>query len=174
MSKTRVKTAALSNQSKQDIIDAIKQIGDISREVKRQEAEMNDGIAALQQQYAEATAPLNAQMEELQKTVQVWCEANRDALTDNGSVKSADLVTGTVKWRNNPPSVRVTGTAAVLALLKANPDLERFVRVKEEVNKDAVLNERDKFDSGQVPGLKIVEGREYFVIEPHDQDLSHV
>ncbi|WP_304335553.1 host-nuclease inhibitor Gam family protein, partial [Conchiformibius steedae] len=111
MSKTRVKTAALSNQSKQDIIDAIKQIGDISREVKRQEAEMNDGIAALQQQYAEATAPLNAQMEELQKTVQVWCEANRDALTDNGSVKSADLVTGTVKWRNNPPSVRVTGTA---------------------------------------------------------------
>ena len=58
---------------------------------------MNDGIAALQQQYADQSAPHNQRLDELQNAVQLWCEANRDALTDNGRVKFADLVTGIVK-----------------------------------------------------------------------------
>ena len=173
--KTRIKTSAqIAAQSKDDVIAYIREMGDVSREVKRLEATMNDGIAALQQQYADQSAPHNQRLEELQNAVQLWCEANRDALTDNGRVKFADLVTGIVKWRNNPPSVRITGVDAVIALLNADPELARFIRTKEEINKDAVLNERALFDQGQVPGLKIVEGKEYFVIEPHDQELSGV
>ena len=59
-------------------------------------------------------------------------------------------------------------------MLHNNPELERFIRVKEEINKEAILNERDKFDKGQVAGLKIVDGKEQFVIEPHDQQLAQV
>ena len=158
--KTRIKTTAqIAAQSKDDVIAFIREMGDVSREVKRLEATMNDGIAALQQQYADQSAPHNQRLDELQNAVQLWCE---------------DLVTGIVKWRNNPPSVRITGVDAVIALLNADPELVRFIRTKEEINKDAVLNERVLFDQGQVPGLKIVEGKEFFVIEPHDQELSGV
>lgn len=174
-SKTRLKTSAqTAAQSKDEVIAFIREIGDIAREVKRLETTMNDGIAALQEQYAEQSAPHNQRMSELSTAVQLWCEANRAELTDNGRVKFADLVTGQIKWRNDPPKVSVTGVQAVLALLKANPELQRFIRSKDEINKEAILNEREKFDKGQVAGVKIVDGIEQFVIEPHDQTLAQV
>ena len=173
--KTRLKTSAqIAAQSKDEVIAFVREIGDIMREIKRLETTMNDGIAALQEQYAEQSAPHHQRISELSNAVQLWSEANRNELTDNGRVKFADLVTGIIKWRNDPPKVSVTGVQAVLALLHTNPELERFIRVKEEINKEAILNERDKFDKGQVAGLKIVDGKEQFVIEPHDQQLAQV
>ena len=34
-----------------------------------------------------------------------------------------------------------------------------FIRTKEEIDKDAVLNQKERFADGQVPGIKIVSGR---------------
>ena len=47
-----------------------------------------------------------------------------------------------------------------------------FIRTKEEIDKDAVLNQKERFADGQVPGLKIVSGLEDFVIEPTEQELA--
>ena len=64
------------------------------------------------------------------------------------------------------------GVQAWLALLESKPDLARFIRVKKEVNKDAVLNEPEFFADNPVPGIKIVQGKEFFSVEPHNQELS--
>ena len=117
-------------------------------------------------------APIKAEIEEIELGVQAWATANRDALTDGGKVKFADLTTGFIRWRNNPPKCSVTGIDAVLALLEANPDLARFVRVKKEVNKEAFLNEAEFLEANPIPGVKIVQGKEFFVIEPNNQELS--
>ena len=172
--KMRVKQPAIiAAQTKEDVAGLIREIGDLSRDVKAMEVNMNDGIAALQQEYADNAAPLNERIEALQQAVQVWCEANRDALTDNGKVKYADLVTGVVKWRFNPPSVKVTGKDAVIALLEQDEAMAlQFVSVKKDVNRNAVLSNLEQFIAGQVPGIKIVQGNEYFVIEPHNQELG--
>ena len=100
-----------------------------------------------------------------------FLNSNRAALTDGGKVKFADLTTGIIRWRNNPPKCSVSGADAVMALLEANPALARFVRTKKEVNKDAVLNEPEFFAANPVPGIKIVQGKEFFVIEPYNQEL---
>ena len=98
--KTRLKQAAqVAAQSKDDVVAYIREIGDLSRERDRLAATMNDGIAELQEQYANNAAPLNERIEALQDSVQLWCEANRMAITDGGKVKFADFVTGIVKWR---------------------------------------------------------------------------
>lgn len=157
-------------QSKDAVVSDIRAIGDLQRDKLRLQATMNDAIAQLQEQYAKDAAPINERIEVLQAGVQTWCEANRDSLTDNGKVKFADFVTGTVKWRVKPPSVSVRGAEAVIALLKQN-GLTRFVRVKEEVNKEAVLNEVDAVRG--VAGLSVTSGVEEFIIEPHDQDLDN-
>lgn len=173
--KTRLKQAAqVAAQSKDDVVAHIREIGDLSRERERLAAAMNDGIAELQEKYANDAAPLNERIEALQDAVQLWCEANRLSLTDGGKVKFADFVTGTVKWRVNPPKVSVSGVEAVIALMEADPDRARFLRVKREINKEAILNEQELFADGQVPGIKLVLGKEYFVIEPHDQALEGV
>ena len=170
--KTRLKQAAqVAAQSKDDVVAYIREIGDLTRDRERLAAAMNDGIAELQEKYANDAAPLNERIEALQDSVQLWCEANRLSITDGGKVK---FVTGTVKWRVNPPKVSVSGVDAVIALLEADPDRSRFLRVKREVNKEAILNEQELFVDGQVPGIKLVLGKEFFVIEPHDQVLEGV
>lgn len=171
--KQRHKSPALpvqAAQSKQDVVENIRVIGDLTREKNRLQADMNDAIAALQEQYATDTAPINARIASLQTGVQTWCEANRDVLTEGGKVKFADFVTGVVKWRVKPPSVSIKGMDAVIALLKQST-LTRFVRVKEEVNKEAILNEPDAVRG--IAGISINTGVEEFVIEPAEQSLEN-
>lgn len=176
MSKTknRTKTEALTVlvQSRDDAALQIKRIGDLQRDIERIQADHNDQVAVLQKAAVEAVAPIKAEIEEIELGVQAWATANRDALTDGGKVKFADLTTGFIRWRNNPPKCSVTGMDAVLALLEANPDLARFVRVKKEVNKEAFLNEAEFLEANPIPGVKIVQGKEFFVIEPNNQELT--
>lgn len=176
INKARTKTAALAAavQSRDEAVETIKRIGDLTRERDRIQADHNDQVAELQKQADDAVAPIRAEIETLETAMLAWATANRDQLTDGGKVKFADLTTGIIRWRNNPPKVSVRGVDAVLALLEGNPLFERFVRVKKEVNKDAVLNEADFFAANPVPGLSVVQGKEFFVIEPHNQDLAGV
>jgi hypothetical protein len=48
-----------------------------------------------------------------------------------------------VLWRIRPPSVAIRGAEAVIAHAQAL-GLAKFVRTKEEVNKEAILNEPDQ------------------------------
>lgn len=170
--KLKSEALAVAVQNRDDAALQIKKMGDLQREIERIQADHNDKVANLQKMADEAVAPLLNQINAIHAGVQSWCEANRDALTENGKVKFADLNTGIVRWRNNPPSCRVTGVDAVLALLEADEQLARFVRIKKEVNKEAVLNEAVFFNEHPVPGIKIVQGKEFFSVEPHNQQLA--
>lgn len=166
---TRMKAAAQLHvpQTREDAAAMIRKLGDMQRQFARTTGEMNDKIGAITDEYKDLLAPLDQGILALQKGVQAYCEAHRDELTGGGKVKYANLITGDVMWRQRPPSVRVTGAEAVIATLK-RLGLERFVRVKEEVNKDAILNETAAIDG--VAGITVVSGVEDFVIEPFEQE----
>lgn len=56
--KMRMKQPAIiAAQTKEDVAGLIREIGDLNRNVKAMEVTMNDGIAALQQEYANHAAP---------------------------------------------------------------------------------------------------------------------
>lgn len=167
----KLKTAAqvVVAQSKDEAASMIRQLGDLQRSLQRDQAKMNDRIAEITDEYKSKLGPLQEQIEQLQKGVQAYCEAHRDELTSGGKVKFANLVTGNVLWRQRPPSVRITGAESVIDTLK-RLGLGKFVRAKEEVNKEAILNE-PKAVSG-VAGITIVSGVEDFVIEPFEQELD--
>lgn len=115
------------------------------------------------------TESLKKRMAELQSGIQTWCEAHRDELTGNGKVKFANLTTGEVQWRNRPPSVSIRGADNVIELLR-RLGLERFIRVKEEINKDAILNEKEAVKN--IPGISIKSDIEDFSIIPFEQDVQ--
>jgi phage host-nuclease inhibitor protein Gam len=146
----------------------IRKIGDLQREHGRVGSDLNDQIAELTDTAAPQLKALSEQIIALQKGVQAYCEAHREELC-GAKGKTANLVTGEVQWRQRPPSVKVTGVDAVLAWLK-NMGLSSFIRTKEEVNKEAMLNEQDKARS--VPGITIVTGVEDFVIVPFEVDTQ--
>ncbi|WP_035603566.1 host-nuclease inhibitor Gam family protein, partial [Edwardsiella tarda] len=98
--------------------------------------------------------------------VQGWCEANRDELTCNGKVKTANLVTGDIQWRIRPPSVSVRGPDSVMETL-LRLGLSRFIRTKQEINKEAILNE--PLAVAGVAGITVKTGVEDFSIIPFEQ-----
>lgn len=168
---TRLKkiASAYVPQSRDDAAADIRKIGDLQRQFARASTEMNDAIANITQNYQPRLAAISEQIATLQEGVQGFCEAHRAELTDGGKVKSANLITGEVQWRQRPPSVSVRGAEAVIEMLK-RLGLDRFVRTKEEVNKEAVLNEPDEVRG--VAGLSVITGVEDFVITPFEQQTE--
>lgn len=156
-------------QSQDEVSAAIKSVGDISREMTRLQTAMNDSIATITQDYQPTLDGLKDRLQNLQDGIQVWCEANRDKLTNGGKTKTANLITGNVLWRQRPPSVRIRGEENVLDMLR-KLQLGRFIRNKEEVNKEAILLE-PKAVAG-IAGISVVTGIEDFVIEPFEQEVQ--
>ena len=167
---TRLKQPAVAHQVPHDTDSCaayINQIGTLSREISVIQANMNDEIASITDSYTGRFTPLQEQIKALQQGVQLFCESKRDDLTQNGKVKTAAFITGTVQWRQRPPSVGVRGVDSVLEALK-NFGLNRFIRTKEEINKEAILNEPNAVAG--VAGITITTGKEDFVITPFEQE----
>lgn len=166
---TRIKKTASTYActSREQAQADIRAIGDLQRQHARLSGQLNDAIANLTEASAPALNGLAARIEQLQTGVQTWCEANRDQLCGKG--KTANLITGEVSWRQRPPSVRVTGEEAVIDVLRS-AGLARFVRTRDTINKEAILNEPDAVAG--VPGIRVVTGVEDFVITPFEVDTA--
>ena len=169
MAKQKLKAAAQTAvpQTQDEAASDIKRIGDLKREKTRIETRLNDEVAKLTEALQPSITAIDEQLKTLQQGVQTYCEAHRAELTKDGKTKSAHFLTGEVMWRQKPPSVRVKALDNVLAALK-NFKLNRFIRVKEEINKDAVLEEPEAVAG--VAGLSIVSGKEQFEITPFEQE----
>ncbi len=167
--RLKAKAAISVPQTRDDAAADIRVIGDLTRKLTRTTAEMNDKIAVITAEYQPTLEAQGERIKNLQEGVQSFCEAYRAELTDNGRVKTANLVTGDVSWRQRPPSVGIRGMDAVIDTLKRLA-LGRFIRTKEEINKEAILNEPDAVRG--VAGITLVTGVEDFVITPFEQDAA--
>jgi phage host-nuclease inhibitor protein Gam len=156
-------------QSRDAVNEAIRRIGELSRERARIEADMNDHLAALKESFEEQSQPLTAEIEGLRDGVQTWCEAHRGQLLP-GAAKTAAFPAGEVAWRVRPPKCVIKGVEAVMDLLRRMA-LERFIRTKEEINKEAILNEPEAVHG--VPGISIEQGED-FIITPYESELTEV
>lgn len=173
MPKTaRIKTVAASAvpQSQDELNAAIYQIGECQRERERISAEMNDNLAAVRAEYEAAAKPIADRIADLARGVATYCEAHRDVLTLGGKTKTARLASGEVSWRMRPPSVSQRGGNAVIEALE-KLGLGRFLRIKKELDKEAILADRDAVAG--IKGLSISQ-REDFVVKPFSTELEEV
>ena len=168
--KVKAQAAVGVMQSRDEVITAVAQIGELVRERTRIEAAMNDELAVVKARFETEAQPHGERITALTIGVQTWCEAHRSDLTQGGKTKTVQLPTGEVKWRVTPPSVSIKGTEAVLQLLR-NKQLVQFIRAKEEVNKEAIL--ADPKAVAGIAGITINQ-KEEFVIEPFAAQLDEV
>ena len=159
-------------QTRDDANTAIRLIGIDQRELARIEANMNDELAAVRERYEANASPLRDAIQSRIDGVQIWAEANRATLTRDGKVKTAQLPAGELAWRITPPSVTVRGLEAVLQRLHVM-GLKEFIRPKEEINKEAILETPTAHPVRAVEGISITQ-REEFLITPFETELSEV
>ncbi len=145
-------------------------IGQIQRTCQKAQAEFDEQVAAAKQVMEASLAPQIAEADRLTRGLQLWAEANRDRLTDGGKRKTVAMPAGEIGWRQRPPSVRLSGGVAAIVATLTELGLTRFLRVKTEVDKEAMLREPDAV--AQVPGVKIGSEGEDFVVTPVSLELS--
>lgn len=164
---TRLKAPAhtVACNSQDDLIACIARIGELEREKLRMTAEADDKITAIRQTLGHGIEPLSTEIDAVQRAVQSYAETNRDKLTNGGKSKTVPFTTGEIGWRQRPPSVGVRAADAVIDTLK-KLGLARFVRTKEEVNKEAILAEPDA--ARGIAGLTVNSGIEDFFVVPYD------
>jgi len=166
MSKTRVKRAAETVRAPADRAEAeamLGRIGELTRDLAMRQAALDEEVAAAKLEAERAAAQPQAELADLTRGLQLWAEANREALTDGGRTQTVRLASGEVGWRRRPPRVTVTNGDAVVELMLSQ-GLERFVRTKRELDRERMLAEPAA--AGAVPGVKIGSAGEDFVVTP--------
>ncbi|MBF0192485.1 MAG: host-nuclease inhibitor Gam family protein [Magnetococcales bacterium] len=148
----------------------IARIGMLQLQRTRIHADKDERLAMIDRECKQLIEPLDDEIRIRAAGVQAWCEANRAALTQNGRVKYGDFPAGQVKWRFRPPKVALRAVDFVITILLER-GLGRFVRTKQEVNREAILAEPEAVSG--VPGIKIERGED-FVIEPFETKLEEV
>lgn len=167
MKKAKTAAATFVCQSREETQTAITELGNAQRTLARLSSMINDQIAAITEANKGEIDALNARIDTLVTGIQGWCEANRDSLCGKG--KSANLITGEVAWRQRPPSVSVRAAAKVIAALRSLR-LDRFLREKTEINKEAILAEPQAVAG--ISGINVVTGVEDFIVTPFEMETT--
>lgn len=172
-SKTRNKRTAPAfqiPQTRDQVSEFIHGIGEDQRELARIQADMQDELAMIREKYEARAQPIAQRIQDRTAGVQVWCDGHRAQLTQDGKTKTARFAAGDVLWRNTPPACTVRNAEGVMdALYKMFG--ETFLRLKREVNKDAILATALDHPVRKVEGITISQ-REEFVVQPFETELA--
>ncbi|MDR0233496.1 MAG: host-nuclease inhibitor Gam family protein [Zoogloeaceae bacterium] len=168
MTKSKKAAAAYVCQSKEEVMDAVRQLGDAQRELTRLQTEINDLIAAVVAERKDAVDALSERIDTLFNGIHLWCEANRVSLC-GAKGKTANLITGEVQWRQRPPSVSIRNQDKVIESLRAF-GLSRFIRVAESINKEAILAEPAAVVG--IAGINVITGIEDFSVTPFEVEVA--
>lgn len=168
--KSKTRGANLSvPQTDVDAADMLKKIGENNRAVTRVEADMNEKLAAIKADAEKLASPMREENVALIEGLKTWAEAHRDRLTGGGKTKTVDLGTGTVSWRLRPAKVTLRGVDEILTACKTLK-LTAFIRTTEEINKEAMLADREK--AATLAGVTIGSEGEDFYADPFDAEIS--
>lgn len=173
MAKAKTKTRGANlpvPQNRDEAASAVARIGEIGRELARREADMNDALARIKEQCEAAAEPLRQECDGLTEGLKTWAEANRAELTNGNRVKFALLGTGKILWRLRPPRISAPKDQGGVIETLRRLGLSRFIRTKEEVNREAMLAEPDV--ARTVTGIRIGSEGEDFVVEPFETELQ--
>lgn len=154
--------------SNAEVAEFISRLREAKRKIEQRTLTANNRINALQTALAAETAPLQQEVEILAEGLLRFATANRLAITDNGRVQTVQYATGRLGWRSTPPRVEVRKVDAVIAWIKQHRLLQ-FLRTKEEVNKEAMLDDTERAET--VPGVSIIQD-EVFYIWPEEFDTE--
>ena len=168
--KIKTPTMRWPVESKEEVNDSIKRIGDLQRERVRIQAEMNDEINALNEIYAKKAKHPAEEINGRIASVQAWCESRRAELTKTTS-KTVKFDAGEVSWRKCPPKVSIRKVEAVIQELQERGG-ERFLRKKVEIDKAAILKEPGAILKMGVKGITVSSGGEDFLVQPSEKKLE--
>ena len=127
-------------KSLEEAAQFLARIGEEQRAVDEIQLNLNTIVDRLKAQAIVDAEPHQESVSQLVEGLFAFAETHRDELTDGGKRKTVEVPTGTFGWRMTPSAVSLRNIEAILKNLRLLK-LTRFIRVKKEVDKEAMLKE---------------------------------
>jgi len=155
--------ARIARLSREDIEAAIRELCIATVRLDEQQARLNLDLARAREVHEPALAALNATVDEQTALVRAWADAHPEEFATR---KSIVMVHGTLGYRIGQPALKtIRGITwdKVLALLKAA--FPAYVRVKEEIDREAILADRESLGSDALAatGLRVEQAERFYV-----------
>ena len=166
---SRIKTAAAPEIISRDEAESL--VGQITElTIKKQQlvSEMDEQVSTIRSKYETTIGNLDARIEEMTKRTREWASANT---SEFGSKKSIAFVQGIIGFRTGTPKLKTLAGWTFARVLNQLIEFKRkkFIRLKQEVDKEAILAaySQDEIGNSELKqiGLK-VEQDETFFVEP--------
>lgn len=163
--KKRIKITRPAIRSREEMESVVGEITLLKNNQKMATAKMDEEIHVVRERYEGNLAEIAKSLDEKMELARNWAEAHP---AEFGNAKSIDMVEGRVGWRTGNPALKpLSGWTwdRVLEKLKALGGLYlTYVRTKEEVNKQAILSDRETMpEMPRLIGCRVVQEEEFFV-----------
>lgn len=168
---TRIKkTLTVTPLTRQDAEVLMREIAELSLEERNRKTLIDAAVLAIKEQHTPRLTEIKAEIKERADSLQVWAESSP---AEFGKHKSLVLESGRLGFRTGTPKLALHSRAWTWdkVLSAVERILPAFVRNKPEVDKEAILNQRDELaEFLPMVGLKVAQDESFFV-EP---DLTNL
>jgi len=167
MKTNRIKAAPSTITSRAEMENVVGQIAALVSRKQVLEAELNAQITSLRAKYDPELQETGKVIKEKTALARDWAEANPGEF---GTLRSIAFRHGTVGWRKGNPALLLLNKKwtweKVLAAIQSL-GFRRFIRTTPEVNKQAILDEREKLSEQDLQAMGIrIDQSDGFYIEP--------
>lgn len=161
----RAKLKPTAPKTRDEMESLVGEITALKIQERKIKAEMDAVLKQTKDNYQALLTKCNEQLAARLPRALAWAEANAHEF---GTSKSLELLHATIGWRITPPSLKTLAGWTWDRVIEKIHDLgldALYLRVKQEVNKQAILAERDAIGTDQLRsfGVRVVQEEEFYV-----------
>lgn len=162
----------ISDVNRERAEEAFAQYNSCISRLEVQQGKMNAEVTAVKEKYENTISKLQEEKEEQFELLQYYAEENPELFADK---KSIEFTHGTIGFRTGMPKLATRKGYKWPAIFELVKDkLKKYIRIKEEVDKEALLADRNNLGERlKEVGLEVVQD-ETFYVAPNLQDVSSV
>lgn len=159
--KPRLKAVAQAvPQTREEADRLLGEIGALTREVERIEADLTDTVALAKESAKEKAAPLADALKSKFAALTAWAEANKSELLQ-GKRRSLTLTQGMIGWRWGNPAVKVgRGQDEAVVSTFTRLGLSDLLRVETSLDREAILKRPEAIEG--IAGISIEQVESFF------------
>jgi phage host-nuclease inhibitor protein Gam len=171
--RLKLNQSATALKSRDQVETVLREIAQVTLKRNQAQLKMDELITNIRTQYEELIGDCTTHLESQTELIRAWAEANPSEFKG----KSADFVHAQIGWRTGQPTLKTLAGWTwdrVLEKLKGLPNLLQYIRIKEEVNKQSIIGDREGFgpDGLRLIGVRVVQ-EESFFIEPKLSEIEN-
>jgi phage host-nuclease inhibitor protein Gam len=169
----RIKKTTIEITTRQQAEEAVGAAGRTQNALNGMRLEMDRKIGSIREQYEGTLDRLQVDLERTVASLEAWASANQDEFP--AGRKSIEFVHGTVGFRTGQPKLKTARGSTwdkVAAKIEAL-GLDRYLRRKTEVDREAIIAARDTLTAGEMLAMGVAVAQdETFYVEPKAEALE--